>query len=143
MCSGYKVCVPPPTGSNLDKYTLLEPHGGCKDFLLDPFSTVSGVFNNTQLNFNEKVDYCAGWCLQNGPPQYKMIGFETYSNAFYDSGSGDLLCSCQFDDGLPVPVPTYSNPNYEIAISTPAKGQLYSELDTDKLCYALNPMVSS
>eukprot|EP00956_Cyclotella_meneghiniana_P001667 scaffold1822_cov43-Cyclotella_meneghiniana.AAC.2 len=133
-------------GDDLSKYTLLSPAGGgCVDFKKEYYSYTEVFFiyqTYPQLDYSGLVDKCAGWCLQNGPPQYKMLGFETFTKAHADSRfPPQIKCGCQFDGDLPNPLPTYNNPAADDHGDNDGTGPMQAGTDdvTRHLCYALNP----
>eukprot|EP00956_Cyclotella_meneghiniana_P009356 scaffold12956_cov71-Cyclotella_meneghiniana.AAC.4 len=130
-------------GDDLSKYTLLAPAGGCKDSQDNYYPNIYRDFSYkdyTPSTYSAVVEKCAGWCLQNGPPQYKFLGFQTYTKAYAEDNVSDpyIQCQCQFDGNLPSPLPTY-NPASEGSDTQTGTGPMQASDDKDYVCYALNP----
>eukprot|EP00956_Cyclotella_meneghiniana_P001213 scaffold1350_cov56-Cyclotella_meneghiniana.AAC.26 len=128
-------------GDDLSKYKLLSPAGYCVDSQGSVYSHIAHDFYYSQypkLSYSDLVEKCAGWCLQNGPPQYKLLGFETYTKPFSEIGADPWVkCECEFDGTLPTPLPTY-NPAWTSSDLYPGTGPMQTSASTDYLCYTLN-----
>ena len=94
----------PITGSNLGQFQLLNT-GRCLGSNDIPFSFTRYDFDFPGT-YDQRVEACAEWCLQNGPPQHKMIALQVFTkdfNPFNNTG-----CVCWFDGPLGNPLPQYT-----------------------------------
>eukprot|EP00956_Cyclotella_meneghiniana_P002082 scaffold2340_cov64-Cyclotella_meneghiniana.AAC.2 len=134
-------------GDDLSKYKLLSAEGGgCRDSQGEEFSYISVDFDYKdypQLGYSGLVEKCAGWCLQNGPPQYKLLGFQTYTKSYAEIVDDPYIdCSCQFDGNLPDPLPIY-NPLHYYSYEYTGTGPMQATGRVYYYCYALNPPTGS
>eukprot|EP00956_Cyclotella_meneghiniana_P009357 scaffold12956_cov71-Cyclotella_meneghiniana.AAC.5 len=133
---------------DLSKYTLLSPGGGgCVDSQKRYYSYIEALFyykDYPPFSYSAVVEKCAGWCLQNGPPQYKLLGFETNTKDWADGISDPkyIECFCLFDGNLPSPLPTYI-PASQYSKEEPGTGPMTFYGSKDYVCYALNPPTGS
>eukprot|EP00956_Cyclotella_meneghiniana_P009353 scaffold12956_cov71-Cyclotella_meneghiniana.AAC.1 len=94
-------------GDDISKYKLLSPAGGggCADSGDWTYSNIGRYFDYKDYRqlggYSGMVDKCAGWCLQNGSPQYNMIGFKTYTKKYAEDSSDPYIqCECLFEGDL-------------------------------------------
>ena len=99
--SSFKALI---TGNNLDQFQLVNT-GRC-------LGSNDKYFSFTRYDFDfagtyeQRVETCAGWCLQNIPPQYNMIALQVFAKSF--DPYGYTGCGCLFNGPLGNPLPQYT-----------------------------------
>eukprot|EP00956_Cyclotella_meneghiniana_P037680 scaffold142787_cov55-Cyclotella_meneghiniana.AAC.1 len=98
--------TPSPTtvGVNLGQFQLVNT-GRCLGSNDRPFSFTRYNFDFAGT-YEQRVETCAGWCLQNIPPQYNMIALQVFAKSF--DPYGYTGCGCLFNGPLGNPLPQYT-----------------------------------